>query len=120
MFDKTPTQRRVGLVLITALLFTTVAPGSAFAGIVGTGSAIAEHSSMMNRDALIEELNRADVRDQLEHMGVSADEAIERVAAMTDAEVLALADGINDLPAGADVGVGLAILVVLILILVMR
>ena len=45
-------------------------------------------------------LERADVRERLQVMGVSGLNAHDRVAALTDAEVHALADRIDTLPAG--------------------
>lgn len=114
------TRRNVGFIMIAAMLFVTVAPGSAFAGIVGTGAVIAEETATANRDVLLEKLGRDDVRVQLEQMGVDPDEAVERVAAMTDQEVGALSAGLGDHPAGEGVGVGAAILIVLIVILILR
>ncbi len=111
---------QIGLMMMATLLMATITPGYAFAGVVGTGSVIADESDALSRDALIESIGRDDVRAQLQSMGVSAEEAIERVAAMTDAEVRALAAGIEDLPAGADVGVGVAILIVLLVVLFLR
>lgn len=120
MIHNTSTRRHVGFLMIATLLFVTVAPGSAFAGMVSTDKAITEETAVMNRDALVEELSRDDVRIQLEQMGVNADKAVERVAAMTDAEVRALSAGAGDIPAGANVGVGVTILIVILVVLILR
>jgi hypothetical protein len=60
---------------------------------------------------------RAVLEGKLQAYGVAPDQARERVAALTDAEVLALADRVADAPAGALAGAGIgAILVILFLI----
>ncbi len=58
-------RRSAGLFMIAALLFLTLAPGSAFAGILGTGEVIAEAAAMRDRDNLRVALNRDDVRGQM-------------------------------------------------------
>ena len=59
---------------------------------------------------------RAAIAGHLESFGLAREAARERVAALTDAEILALADRVDSLPAGANgVGVG-ALLVLLFLI----
>ena len=120
MKHTTSTRRPVGLIMIVTLLFATLAPGGAFAGIVGTGNAIAEQTSTLSRTALVEELNRDEVRVQLQAMGVNPDEAVERVAAMTDSEITTLAAGIGNLPAGSDVSLGVALLIILVVFLLVR
>lgn len=116
-----PTRRyHIVLMMMATLLMVTIAPVNAFAGIVGTGSVMADENDAMNRATLIESLGRDDVRTQLESMGVSAEEALERVAAMTDAEVQELMDGLGDVPAGAGVGVVAAVLIVVLVVLLLR
>lgn len=114
------TQHLFAFVMTAMLLLVTLAPGNAFPDIVGTGSVINENATTINRDALLEKLGRNDVRAQLERMGVSPDEAVKRVAAMTDAEVAALSAGLGDFPAGGEVGVGVAVLLVILVILILR
>ncbi len=62
-------------------------------------------------------LERAEVRSQLEALGVDAAEVKARVAAMSDAEASALADRIETLPAGgADIlGVLLTVFIILLI-----
>lgn len=64
-------------------------------------------------------LSRGDVQAQLARMGVGSDEALTRVQAMTDEEVIAAAGNLDHLPAGADgLGtlVGAAVLIFLVLL----
>ena len=77
------------------------------------------------RDALLSLLGRPNVAARLEAQGVDRRLAQERVAAMTDAEALALAGELDRLPAGGDYGgggggasFGALLVVVLLIILV--
>ena len=82
------------------------------AGMIGTDQ-VATSSSQVDRSTVISFVSRADVASQLQAMGLDAATAMDRVAAMSDAEVSALASRINSLPAGADTaGVLLLILVI--------
>jgi hypothetical protein len=65
-------------------------------------------------------LAREDVARQLTQLGVSASDAIERAAALSDAELLELAEHLDQLPAGGSaLGViGIVFIVLLILELV--
>ena len=64
---------------------------------------------------------REEVRRQLEELGLSPTEADRRLAALTDAEVLALDGDLRALPAGGDntitIGVGSAIIIALLLVI---
>jgi hypothetical protein len=61
-----------------------------------SGQATADRTTVLNF------LNRSDVANQLQSMGIDQRNAQERVAAMSDAEAASLAQRINALPAGAD------------------
>ena len=58
---------------------------------------------------------RASITGQLQAYGLASDQARERVAALTDAEVLSLAERIDSLPAGEGVP-GLTIGIILVVI----
>ena len=73
---------------------------SATAGMIGTDQAVGAASAQTQRTALINTLGRDDVASQLQTQGVDPLAAKERIAAMTDQEVAALADRIDTLPAG--------------------
>jgi hypothetical protein len=61
-------------------------------------------------------LDRAEVRDRLQSMGVDADAARARVDALTDQEARDLAARIDQLPAGGDV-LGLIFIVFIVLLI---
>jgi hypothetical protein len=68
------------------------------------------------RDFVNATLARADVAGALQARGVSVEQAAERVAALSDAEVAALAHNIDAAPAGADVlGILFTVFIVLLI-----
>jgi hypothetical protein len=82
------------------------------AGMIGTDQ-VASVASQADRDAVLQFLGRADVTSQLQSLGVDPATVKDRVAAMTDQEVQALAGKIHSMPAGGDtLGVILLLLIV--------
>jgi len=84
-----------------------VLPFHAQAGLIGTDRAA-------GAPAAINEISRGDLAAQLQLLGLSAEAASERVAALTDAEVAGLVGRTGEQPAGANSV--LMILVVLFLL----
>ncbi|HEY3488109.1 MAG TPA: PA2779 family protein [Gammaproteobacteria bacterium] len=72
---------------------------SAQAGIIGTEMLL--HSEQ-NRNKVERFLAREDIQQQLVNLGVDPTQASLRTANMTDAEVQALAERIDTMPAGGD------------------
>ncbi|HRP96106.1 MAG TPA: PA2779 family protein [Rhodocyclaceae bacterium] len=109
--------RLFSLFLMVCLVNVTVIH-TARAALIGTeqvarAEAVEQGTSAHARlDAL---LARADVRAQLERLGVGTDDARERVAALTDEEAALLAQQIENAPAGGIIG---AILLVFFVLLV--
>lgn len=106
--------RIVATALIPCMTLASV-PLSAQAAIVGTEQALVTPVGQANRDRVTQFLAREDVRKSLTEQGVSADDAIARVQAMSDTEVAQLADHVDKAPAGAGV-VGVLFTVFLILL----
>ncbi len=92
-------------------------PMAAHAGLVTTEEVAAVPSALAesNRDKVTAFLSRVDVRAELESQGVNGAAAVERVQAMTDAEVAQLASRVDQAPAGAGV-LGLVFTVFVILL----
>jgi len=96
---------------------------SAQAGLVGTAQ-VAEAQGVVSVDTRAAEqrarvlslLDRADVASGLQEHGLSADQARERVAALTDAEVEQLAHTIDTAPAGADSFLGVLVFIFVLLL----
>ncbi len=93
------------LIASTLILSTTLLglPLSAQAAIVSTADSLTTPAAAPNRERVNAFLSRADVRQALEKQGVNADSAVQRVAAMSDAEVAQIAGRIDQVPAGGDV-----------------
>ena len=81
----------------------TVLPFQAQAGLIGTDAAVS--AAQAQRDKVHGLVSRADVAAQLQAFGIPAQAAIERVHALSEAEVAGLAGRIDALPAGAIAGV---------------
>ena len=88
----------------------------ASASMIGTDQAVTTtvSSAQADRDAVLAFLNRGDVAQQLQSLGLSAKSAQDRVASLSDQEVQQLAGKISSVPAGASSGgdIALGILVI--------
>lgn len=109
-------QRFVAAMLAVSVLGAGL-PAPAQAALIATQEAVAS----ADRAKLSGVLDRAEVRAQLEALGVSPSEVKARVNALTDAEVAGLAGEIDQLPVGADGGasaiVGAFVLIFLVLLI---
>ena len=102
---------RMLIVSLVMLPFQTVQ-----AGMIGTDQAVTAAQAQAARAAVSSFVSRAEVAGQLQALGLTAQNAKDRIAALTDTEVARLADQIDSLPAGA--GGEVLILIALILIIV--
>ena len=103
------------LLVVCLMVGAPLAPVQA--GIVGTDVAMAmsERADAVSR--INDVLMRDDVQAQLETLGVAPEQALERVASLTDAELAQLDARLGELPAGGSVlGLIGAVLVVLIIL----
>ena len=82
------------------LLFMSVTPSSAVAGMVTTPSALDSGRADQARGQLLQALEREEIRHAITLQGIDPIEARARVAALTDAEVLRVAEQMERLPAG--------------------
>lgn len=88
----------------------------AYASMVSTETVVQQAQRNVDRAQLLEMLDREDVQNQLEAMGVDREAAKLRVASMTDAEISQLNARLGDMPAGGDaVGVILFIFLVFVI-----
>ena len=92
----------VSSLLITTMLGGVFPPRPAWAELVPTESVITSTADR-DRARLRALVDREDVRAQLQAYGVSADEAGARVEALTDREVEAIANRLDQVPSGAAV-----------------
>lgn len=100
---------RVLVVSLLALSFQT-----ARAGMIGADQVAAVQNAQSDRATVMSVLDRGETVAQLQTLGVDPQAARERVNAMTDQEVHALAQDIQTAPAGASSGWGWAAVVIVI------
>jgi hypothetical protein len=108
--------RKAGsLLLATSLLGTSIAPAQA--AMVGTSQVLAAEQGSLDRARLTSLLEREDLQRQLAAMGVDVQQARDRVAGLTDAEIAQLNHRIGARPAGGDTVLGVFVLLLLILVI---
>jgi hypothetical protein len=99
LFDRW--RRPLAQLAMALVLIATLPVGLARAGLVPTDQVIAEtFDGDVARDKLAAFVARDDVRRQLAALGVPPAEAEARIAALSDAELEAIAGQIDELPAG--------------------
>ncbi|SRR6266571_6043746 len=108
--------RPVAMAVLAATL--CFQPPLAQAGIVTTDRLVTQQNSDVERAKVQAFLDRASVKNRLQTMGIDGLTAKDRVAALNDAEVHALAERIDALPAGGNLSTGELIVILLIAILV--
>lgn len=112
--------RALILNVVTAALLVSAPLAPAQAAIVSTEEAMAIASADASANRIASALAREDVRRALTDMGVDPNLALERVNALTPAELAALEGQLQDLPAGGSLlgvlGIVLVVLIVLDLV----
>jgi hypothetical protein len=108
----------VCIMMAVLMLLLSIPHQSAVAALVETETMLNMSRGQEARDYLRQTLAREDVRSVLIAKGVDPLEAQARIDSLTDAEVMQLADQIEQLPAGGDI-FGFVIVVLLIVILVL-
>jgi len=110
--------RRLVAILVIVSLTGMGLPQPAQAGMLPTEAGLSTEAGTKER--ILGFLDRGDVRNQLQSLGVNPAYAKARVASLTDDEAAQLASKIDNLPAGGD-GVGAligALLIVFIVLLI--
>jgi hypothetical protein len=106
--------KKLGLSLaMLGLLGGPLSP--AFASMTSTTTVLQQAQHQLERAELLEMLDRESVQAQLQELGVDAEAARQRVAAMTDDEVRQLNAHLAEMPAGGDV---LSILLVVFIVFI--
>ena len=101
--------------LAVSILFVSVQP-AANAAIVSTSELVATEQSKIGKEYLLNSLEREEVRTALTSQGVDLGMAKQRIASMTDEEVRALNQKMDEMPAGS--GVVEALLIVFLVLLI--
>ncbi len=111
---------RKALALTVALALShTAGLQAAHAGMIATDAVaaqVAQASAESRRANVLATLHRTDVAQALAAKGVDMDAARERIASLSDAEVVALADQLDHAPAGASDVLGVIVFIFLVLL----
>lgn len=84
-------------------MMSLVVPSQAFAGMVATDDATNHALADQGRAKIMALIQRDDISKQLQSNGVTAEQAVARVNALTDDEALQVSAKLEQLPAGGDV-----------------
>ena len=95
--------------LLLALVFAIPVP-QVYAGMIATPST--------ERERVLSLVERPEVASQLEKLGLTSDQAKERVNAMSEAEVASLAGKLDQLPAGGALSNQDLLLIIIVILLV--
>lgn len=96
-------KKSIAVVLSAQLVLATQAVTMAQAEMLGTDAVLNKYSAMADRNLLMDELHRSDVRDQIIDLGVDPAEAEQRLAALSDAEISTILTQMENDSAGADI-----------------
>lgn len=111
--------RFVSIFMASLMFLITVPYQSVFAAMISTDVTVKSARAQQSREDLKNLVAREDVEKYLVAQGIDPVEVKSRIDSLTDAEAIALADQIEDLPAGSGaVGiiVGAALIVFLVLL----
>jgi len=84
----------------------------AHAGMIGTEQFVSPGSA--DRTTVLNVLSRTDVAGQLQSLGIDPAQARDRVQAMSDQEITALANRLESLPAGASSSGGVILVIIIV------
>jgi hypothetical protein len=113
-------RKPVALMLILALLTVFSGLGPAYASMIGTSEVLEKECRSLDKQRLVNALQRQEVRDRLESWGVDPEVAEARIQAMTERELASAAQNMEHMPAGGDgLGtlVGAAVFIFLVLLI---
>jgi hypothetical protein len=108
--------KAVALTIVVAMLVTALPIGAAKADLVTTEQVVEQTTAAGERERLAAILLREDVRQQMEALGVDRDEAMARLAGLSDREIQEIAGKIDELPAGGSFLAGVLIIAGVVLI----
>jgi hypothetical protein len=113
-------RKPVALVVILALVNLVVAFGSASAGMMSTSAVLQQEGSQLDKERLLRLVERDEVQQRLQSLGVDPAAAKARIEALTERELARMAQNMDELPAGGNavgalVGAGVFIFIVLLI-----
>ncbi|MBU4263408.1 MAG: PA2779 family protein [Proteobacteria bacterium] len=112
--------KSISFFLIFSFLLLDFTVQKAKAEMIDTGSIVTLAKQGNARARVMSFLDRQDVQQAMEQQGIAAEEAKQRVAALSDAEVMQIAQAMDQLPAGGDAFgaiIGAAVLIFIVLLI---
>jgi len=112
--------KSISFFLIFSFMLLDFTVQKAKAEMIDTGTIVTMAQQENTRARVMSFLERQDVQQAMEQQGVAAEEARQRVATLSDAELMQIAQAMDQLPAGGDgVGavIGAALLIFIILLI---
>lgn len=110
---------KVSKLILSFILSTTLFTQVSFAQIASTETLGFGSDTISSKEKLVGIIAREDVAKKFEELGVDAKSIEARVASMTDEEASIVANQIETLPAGADVGMSIVGAIVFIFIVLL-
>ena len=95
-------EKSVSLLMALLMVMISAPVSSVFAAMIGTQAVLTGQDTSKARVQLRSFLDRKDVQSQLMARGIDPVEAKARVDSLSDAEVVQIADKIDQLPSGGD------------------
>lgn len=93
-------QKILTMPLVIIFMMSTLPMAAVNAKMVGTDQVISQSTVSADREKVIQFVERSDVQQQMQSLGVDPDEAKQRVATLSDSEIQKLAGKIDEMPAG--------------------
>lgn len=107
--------KQISLVMIAVLAMATTFSSVANAAMVSTGDMIQQEQTQLDRQQLLNMLEKQEVQDKLSELGVSKDTVADRINNLTPAELADFEQQLAEAPAGEGV-VGVIVLFFLVFI----
>ncbi|MDI9243957.1 PA2779 family protein [Marinobacter sp. CHS3-4] len=108
--------RQISFFVVMAVALATTWSAPAVSAVVGTGDVLTEQRAEVDRQSLMNMLERKDVQQTLSTMGVEKSEVESRIQSLTPSELADFNDQLADAPVGQDV-VGVVVLFLLVFII---
>lgn len=104
----------INTLLKASILVMLVCGGlsQAIAGVIGSDQVIANQQQQFNQQQILSFIDSSEVQAKLQQLGVSPADAKQRIANMTNEELTAFNNQLNEMPAGGVVGTIITVLVV--------
>ncbi|MBB5321417.1 PA2779 family protein [Marinobacter oulmenensis] len=107
--------KQISLAMVAVLTLATTFSTVAQASMVGTGDVIQQEQTQLDRQQLLDMLEKQEVQEKLADLGVSKDQVAERIQNLTPSELADFEQQLAEAPAGEGV-VGVIVLFLLVFI----